>query len=115
MEEGRSIGREQGSQHKMGSGRVAAVAVAAGDDNIEVAAAATVAVASSSGQHDDDANGGAQQVNVLSRVIPSPFAFPFCVQKQAIAGYQVNWLSKIGDAPISGQLVLRWLIYVRSN
>ncbi|XP_047082959.1 metal transporter Nramp4-like isoform X1 [Lolium rigidum] len=61
MEEGRSIGREHGSQHKMGSGRVAAVAVAAGDDHIEVVAAATVAVASSSGQHDDDANGGVQQ------------------------------------------------------
>jgi hypothetical protein len=78
MAEGRSIGREHGSQRRMGSGRVAAVA-ASGDDDIEVAAAASAAavtVASSSGQL-DDANCGAQQVNVLSRMILSLFGFPF--------------------------------------
>jgi hypothetical protein len=107
MEEGRSIGREHGSQHKMGSGRVAAVAVAAGDDHIEVAAAATVAVASSSGQHDDDANGGAQQVNVLSRAIPSPFS-PRCAcrNKQSQGISKLIACSKIGGALISDQLVL---------
>ncbi|KAM0849816.1 hypothetical protein ACQ4PT_053495 [Festuca glaucescens] len=100
MEEGRSIGRDHGSQHRMGSGRVAAVAVAAGDDDIEVAAAAaaataTVAVASSSGQH-DDANGGVQKGRRWKRflghvgpgfVISMAYLDPSSLQTDLQAGY----------------------------
>ncbi|KAM0874252.1 hypothetical protein ACQ4PT_037556 [Festuca glaucescens] len=98
MEEGRSIGREHGSQHRMGSGRVAAVAVAAGDDDIEVeaaAATATVAVASSSGQH-DDANGRVQKGPRWKRflahvgpgfVISMAYLDPSSLQTDLQAGY----------------------------
>ncbi|CAM0946502.1 unnamed protein product [Alopecurus aequalis] len=93
MEVGRSIGRDHGPQHKMGSGRVAAVS--AGDDDVEVAAAAATVASSSSGQQ-DEANGGVQQGPTWKRflahvgpgfLISMAYLDPSSLQTDLQAGY----------------------------